>query len=220
MNNLQIFNFEEREIRTIEIDGEIWFVGKDIASALDYVNLSDAILSHIDDIDRVNSKEKLNRDSLLSLNLGQRGGWLINESGMYSLIMCSKLEKAKKFKRWVTSEVLPSIRQTGSYNTQQTPRTYIESLEALIIAEREKEKLVKENKNLQIQLDESKDWYSVKRVAILNNISWKSINWRKLKNTSEYMQYQINKIFDANYGNVNTYHIDIWKQEYPGLKYE
>lgn len=108
MNELQIFNNEEfGQIRTVEIDGEIYFVGKDITEVLGYANASKAITDHVDE------EDKLNNESLSSL--GQRGGWLINESGLYSLILSSKMPNAKKFKRWVTSEVLPTLRKTGSY---------------------------------------------------------------------------------------------------------
>lgn len=94
-------------VRTIEISGEPWFVGKDVAEALGYSNPSKALADHVE------SDDKLNNESLSSL--GQRGGWLINESGLYSLILSSKLPSAKEFKHWVTSEVLPSIRKTGGY---------------------------------------------------------------------------------------------------------
>ena len=108
MTDIQIFNNPEfGSIRTIEQNGEPWFVGKDVAGALGYSNASKALADHVDE------QDKLNNESLVSL--GQRGGWLINESGLYSLCFSSKLEGAKKFKRWVTSEVLPSIRKTGNY---------------------------------------------------------------------------------------------------------
>lgn len=108
MHELQIFSNEEfGQIRTVEIDGEIYFVGKDITEVLGYANASKAITDHVDE------EDKLNNESLSSL--GQRGGWLINESGLYSLILSSKMPNAKKFKRWVTSEVLPTLRKTGSY---------------------------------------------------------------------------------------------------------
>lgn len=107
-NKIQIFeNTEFGKIRTTEINGEPWFVGKDVAQALGYADTNKAIAMHVDEEDKLNDKT--------SLSLGQRGGWLINESGLYSLILSSKLPNAKKFKRWVTSEVLPSIRQTGGY---------------------------------------------------------------------------------------------------------
>lgn len=108
MTDIQIFNNPEfGSIRTIEQNGEPWFVGKDVAEALGYSNASKTLADHVDE------QDKLNNESLVSL--GQRGGWLINESGFYSLCFSSKLEGAKKFKRWVTSEVLPSIRKTGNY---------------------------------------------------------------------------------------------------------
>ena len=108
--HIQVFNNTEfGEIRTMEINGEPWFVGKDIAAALGYSNPSKALIDHVDE------EDKLNNETLSSL--GQRGGWLINESGMYSLILSSKLEGAKRFKRWVTSEILPAIRKTGAYAT-------------------------------------------------------------------------------------------------------
>ncbi|MBR5582977.1 MAG: hypothetical protein IKW21_00445 [Lachnospiraceae bacterium] len=115
MNELQIFEHEKLgKIRTTIIDDEPWFVGKDVASALHYRNPSKAITDH------VHEDDKLNNEMLSSL--GQRGGWLINESGMYSLIFGSKLDKAKEFKHWVTSEVLPTLRKTGHYSMSSPSR--------------------------------------------------------------------------------------------------
>ena len=112
MNELKIFKNEAfGEIRTVEIGGEPWFVGKDVTEILGYANPSKALSDHVDE------EDKLNNESLSSL--GQRGGWLINESGLYSLILSSKLPTAKAFKRWVTSEVLPSIRKHGLYATDE-----------------------------------------------------------------------------------------------------
>ena len=90
-------------------DEQVFFVGKDVAEALGYTNPSKALADHVDE------EDKLNNESLVSL--GQRGGWLINESGVYSLVFASKLPTAKQFKRWVTSEVLPAIRKHGGYLT-------------------------------------------------------------------------------------------------------
>lgn len=110
---LQIFNNPEfGEVRTTVIDGEPWLIGKDVAAALGYSNASKAVMMHVDSEDK--RKEMLEADS--------RNGnvvtatMLINESGLYSLVLSSKLPTAKKFKRWVTSEVLPAIRKTGSYS--------------------------------------------------------------------------------------------------------
>ncbi|MCT7866170.1 MAG: phage antirepressor KilAC domain-containing protein [Lactobacillus iners] len=110
-NEIQIFNFENNQVRTLNIDGKPYFVGKDVADILGYTNSSKALADHVDE------EDKLNNESLLSL--GQRGGWLINESGLYSLILSSKMPNAKKFKRWVTSEVLPAIVHKGVYMTDK-----------------------------------------------------------------------------------------------------
>lgn len=112
MNDLKVFeNAEFGQIRGVEINGESWLVGKDVAERLGYVDPNKAIAMHVDDEDKLNDKT--------SSSLGQRGGWLINESGLYALVLGSKLPTAKKFKRWVTSDVLPAIRKHGGYLTQE-----------------------------------------------------------------------------------------------------
>ena len=112
-NEIQQFDFKGATLRTLtDENGEPWFVAKDVCDVLGYTNASKAISDHVD------SEDKLNNESLSSL--GQRGGWLVNESGLYSLVLSSKLPTAKEFKRWVTHEVLPSIRKHGAYMTQQT----------------------------------------------------------------------------------------------------
>ena len=135
-------NTDQKNIRTTEIDGQPYFVGKDIADVLGYTNPSKALSDHVDEDD------KLNNESLSSL--GQRGGWLINESGLYSLVLSSKLPNAKKFKRWVTSEVLPSIRKTGGYHL---PQTYSEALRELADMAEQKEKLMLENEQMKPKAD-------------------------------------------------------------------
>lgn len=113
------FNNEEfGEITTIEIDGEVWFLGKDITNILGYTNPTKAFKDHVDEEDRKTLKFKASNESLkASLWSGNdySDKTLINESGIYALIFGSKLESAKRFKKWVTSEVLPSIRKTGAY---------------------------------------------------------------------------------------------------------
>lgn len=118
-NKLAVFsNPDFGEVRTLEINGEPWFVGKDIAEALGYERGTKSIVDRVDDEDR--KMIDGNTQSRFGIELGQRGGWIINESGLYSLILSSKLPNAKQFKRWVTSEVLPSIRKTGVYSVVQT----------------------------------------------------------------------------------------------------
>lgn len=109
--NLQTFNFENQQVRTIEIGNEPWFVGKDVAKILGYQNGSRDINRHVDEEDRQNYQNGT-FDS-------PRGMTIINESGLYSLILSSKLPNAKKFKHWVTKEVLPTIRKHGAYLTDQ-----------------------------------------------------------------------------------------------------
>ena len=124
-NEIEIFkNGEFGEIRTLLINDEPWFVGKDVTEILGYSNPSKALSDHVDEEDKLNNK------SLSSL--GQRGGWIINESGLYSLILSSKLPTAKKFKKWVTSEVLPSIRKHGAYMTNETLEEALTSPDFLI----------------------------------------------------------------------------------------
>ena len=104
------------------IDDKPYFVGKDVASALGYKDVTHAILDHVDEEDRINSKTQGQN----APKLGQRGGWLINESGLYSLILSSKLPDAKKFKRWITNEVIPSIRETGTYAADKNYQRWLE----------------------------------------------------------------------------------------------
>ena len=115
MTELQIFNSEEfGDIRTVTIDNEPWFVGKDVAEALGYSNSRKALADHVHEDDKGVTK----CDTLG----GKQDLTIINESGLYALIFGSKLESAKRFKRWVTSEVLPAIRKTGSYQKLLTPQ--------------------------------------------------------------------------------------------------
>lgn len=115
-SSIKVFKGQFGEIRTVLVNGAPWFVGKDVAEALGYKDVKHSILDHVDDEDRVNSKTQGQNDP----EFGQRGTWLINESGIYSLVLSSKLPTAKKFKRWITSEVIPTIRKYGTYMTERT----------------------------------------------------------------------------------------------------
>lgn len=112
MNEVQLFNFENHEVRSLLINGEPWFVGKDVADILGYLKPLDAISRHVDEDDSVKHG--------LTDSLGRvQNTIIINESGLYSLVLSSKLPSAKKFKRWVTSEVLPTLRKTGQYQVKE-----------------------------------------------------------------------------------------------------
>lgn len=117
MDDLQIFESSEfGQVRTVVIEGEPWFVGIDIAKALGYKRPSDAVYSIVDEGDSVKHR-------VSDLQGHTQQTTVVNESGLYALIFGSKLESAKKFKKWVTSEVLPSIRKTGAYGRAQLPQT-------------------------------------------------------------------------------------------------
>lgn len=140
MNELQIFNSEEfGDIRTITIDNEPWFVGIDVAKSLGYANPKNAVPKHVSEEDKLNTQIEY---------AGQRREvTIINESGLYSLIFGSKLESAKRFKRWVTSEVLPAIRKTGSY---QKPMTIAEQIQLLALGNQNHEERIEKLENTMI----------------------------------------------------------------------
>lgn len=150
MNNLKVFkNQEFGEVRTVTINDEPYFVGKDVAEILGYANTKDALASHVD----IDDKTIIQRSENATLGIPNRGLTVINESGLYSLILSSKLPIAKKFKRWVTSEVLPSIRKHGMYAIDDLiadPDLGIAALNALK-AEREKNKKLKQSVAVQTQ---------------------------------------------------------------------
>lgn len=115
MNEVQLFNFENHEVRSLLINDEPYFVGKDVADVLGYSNSRKAMADHVDDED----KEVLTSRNVTLENIPNRGITVVNESGLYSLVLSSKLPSAKKFKRWVTSEVLPALRKTGQYQVKE-----------------------------------------------------------------------------------------------------
>lgn len=129
MNELMIFKSNEfGDVRTVVIDNEVWFVGKDVSKALGYANAKNAVPKHVEEDDRLSTQIEY---------AGQRREvTVINESGLYALIFGSKLESAKRFKHWVTSEVLPTLRKTGSYNMEN----YSPEMQAILMHDK---KLVK-----------------------------------------------------------------------------
>lgn len=132
----QIFHFEDNQVRTTVIEGKPYFVGRDVAIILGYSNPQKAVLAHVDNEDKGVTKW----DTLG----GKQNIGVINESGLYSLILSSKMPNAKRFKRWVTSEVLLSIRKTGSYTS--VPQSFAEALRLAADLEEKKQQLELENK--------------------------------------------------------------------------
>ena len=142
MNEVQLFNFENHEVRSLLINSEPWFVGKDVASILGYKKPENAIANHVDDDDKTTTLIQGIGSNYKSKTM------IINESGLYSLVLSSKLPSAKKFKRWVTSEVLPALRKTGQYQVKELSGSELMA-KALIEAQSvlaAKEKVIEEMK--------------------------------------------------------------------------
>lgn len=192
MDEIQIFqNSEFGEVRTIIIDGEPWFVGNDIAKPLGYAAPKNAVAKFVDDED----KQKHRFDSS-----GQRREMIvINESGLYSLIFGSKLESAKKFKSWVTKEVLPSIRKTGGYGA---PKTIPEQIQLLAQGNVELNKRVD---NIQADLQSLKMDLPILQIEadrITNAVKAKGVNVMGGKDSNAYHNRSI----------VNKVYRDIYRQ--------
>lgn len=134
MEKLQLFqNPKFGQIRTLEINGEPWFVGKDIAEVLGYSDTKSALADHVDAED----KQIIQRGQIATLEVPNRGLTIINESGLYSLVLSSKLPAAREFKRWITREVIPAIRKNGGYiNGQQEMNPEELMAAAVLVAQR------------------------------------------------------------------------------------
>lgn len=149
MNQLQIFeNPEFGAVRTVEIDGEVWLVGKDIADDLGYQNGSRDINRHVDEEDR--------KKMMIFDGNQNKEAIVINESGLYALVLSSKLPTARKFRHWVTSEVLPSIRKTGSY-TQPNLSNLSPQLQLLINMEMEQKRQAEQLATVEQKVDGIRD---------------------------------------------------------------
>lgn len=166
MNDIQIFESADfGQVRTVEVNGTPYFVGKDVAEILGYTNPTKALQDHVDSEDMTfNESLKLSRQS---------GAWLINESGLYSLILSSKLPKAKEFKHWVTSEILPAIRKHGAYMTENTLEKALTSPDFLIQLATQLKEEQAQRKALEVQIEADKpktifaDAVSVSKTSIL-----------------------------------------------------
>ena len=148
MNELQTFNFEELPVRTLTVDKEPYFVGKDVARILGYKRTADAIRDHVELEDKGVGK--------IQTPGGMQNVTIINESGLYSLIFSSKLESAKRFKRWVTSEVLPAIRKHGIYATDSVIERTLKDPDYIITVLTEYKKEKEQNLLLQQEIGELK----------------------------------------------------------------
>jgi prophage antirepressor-like protein len=227
--SLTTFQFHTFILEVIERDGSPWFIARPLAEFLGYKNPSEAIRDNCDKEDVATSYIPSKSNNYIC----------VNESGLYSLIIRSDKPDAKKFKRWVTSEVLPSIRKTGSYSIRpktalELAREQVALLEHIDKVERERDCAIatkaeigsrreatamntasqerKRANRLEAELDRSKQYYSIKRMEMLHH--GQKFNWRHLKSTGIEMGIEPIDIFDANYGTVKAYHIDVWREAY------
>lgn len=164
MEEMKLFKFEGNKVRTLKINDEPYFVGKDVAEILGYALPTKAIQDHVDKEDQ--RSEIVNKSQFFQNGTGFMNVDLITESGVYSLIFSSKMPNARKFKRWVTSEVLPAIRKHGAYMTDEKAFDVVNNKDGLASLLQQAadqlrakdiqiEEVEKENKNLSIQLEES-----------------------------------------------------------------
>ncbi|HBK0451754.1 TPA: phage antirepressor [Staphylococcus pseudintermedius] len=218
MQELQIFNFEELPVRTLTVDDEPYFVGKDVAEILGYSKARNAIAKHVDFEDK--------KDAPIQGPLGgTQKMTIINESGLYSLIFSSKLESAKRFKRWVTSEVLPAIRKHGIYATDSVIEQTIQNPDYIIhvLTEFKKERegrlvaeqQVKELKPKATYYDlvlQNKSLLSVSKIAKDYGMSARALNKLLHELGVQYKQGDIWLLYakhqDKGYTQTSTYALD------------
>lgn len=225
--------FEGHKVEVLEVEGRVLFnpyhVGEclglsdsAVRMAISKMTEAQVIKLKNSDVNKTDSRENSKLQNMHFRKLNNAGENFLTESGVYKLVFKSHKPNAEAFTDWIADEVLPAIRKHGIYATDNVidnilnnPDFGIELLTRLkseraarIAAEEEKERL-------QEELDYSKDWYSIKRVAAMNGVEWKKFKWRRLKEKSIELGYGVKKIFDANYGEVNTYHRDVWEAVYP-----
>lgn len=197
MNEIQIFNSPEfGEIRTVVIDGEPWFVGNDIAKILGYAKPKGAVQNHVD----TDSKQV----APIQGPSGEVGMTVIDESGVYSLIFGSKLESAKRFKTWVTKEVLPSIRKTGQYGQAKLPMTIPEQIQLIAQGYGELHEEVQTIKEEMQDLKDNMPILPIEAEKITNSAKAKGVHVMGGKSSNAY----------ANRSIVNAVYRDIYGQVY------
>ena len=189
--NIEVFTSPEfGQVRTLTIDGEPYFVGKDVAEILGYSDTAKAIRTHVDDED----KQIFKVDEMATLKTSNYGMYIINESGLYSLILSSKLPNAKRFKRWVTAEVLPTIRKTGSYNSPDYS-SLSPQLQYLISLEQKTKELETAVQTTNRRLD-----------SMCETMQIKGDNWRKATHSL------INRIATASGQEQRAIYLDIYDE--------
>lgn len=232
MSNLIEHGFEGFSIRTISVDGDIYFVARDVTNALGYSNAAATIRQHCKGVTK--------RDTLTKG--GMQSVAVIPERDVYRLIMRSNLPSAERFEEWVVGTVLPSIRKNGGYISGQEVDTdpsvimakalqvansviqdYEQRLASAIrtkaeIGQRREatamntaSQAVKRANKLEVELDKSKQWSTIKRMEMITGLKFK---WKLLSDASKDLGHERKYVYDANYGKVRTYHVDAWQEAY------
>lgn len=193
MNVLQIFNFKESEVRTLLINDEPYFVGKDVAGILGYSEPRKAVARHVDSEDGM-------KHPILT-NGGTQEMTVINESGLYSLILSSKLPQAKEFKRWVTKEVLPSIRKTGGYKIPSSP---MEALQLMFDVQKEQQEKIERVDHRVTNLENTTTIVSSQQLTLTKIAKATAIKVLGGKNTSAYHNLS-REVFRKMWGDYKEY---------------
>lgn len=219
MEELRVINEQEvlgKNFRVYGTPEHPLFLARDVAEWIDYAKTGQGYYDVAGMLRAVDEDERLKMRTTTNNRSGS-DSWFLTEDGLYEVLMQSRRPIAKKFKKKV-KEILKDIRKHGMYAEDElldNPDLLLKVVTKLKV-EREAKKLAEQKVcELETELDRNKDWYSIKRVAALNGVDWKKFDWRKLKQTGEKMGYGVKKIFDANYGEVNTYHRDVWEKVYP-----
>ncbi len=214
MNTLTVFtNDQFGRVRTVLIDGEPWFVAVDVCRALEISNVSDALK-------RLDDDEKMTIDSTEG-HVGKRGGAqsmnIVNEPGLYTLVLSSRKPEAKAFKRWITHEVIPSIRKTGAYSATLSPAELLVR-QAQLLLEQERRLAAVENrmKTVEARLETRlEDVFSIAGYASIRglkvDVSTANLLGRKATALSHEYRYPVSTTPDPRFGKVNVYHTDILK---------
>lgn len=210
MNELQIFsNKEFGHLRTINVNGELYFIGRDVAEILGYSNTRKAIADHVDEEDKINGV--IIRDSMGR----EQNPICINESGLYSLILSSKMPNAKKFKRWVTSEVLPALRKTGTYEMEH----YSPEMKAILMHDK---KLVKMESRID-KLENDIPLYGYEADEISGHVKRRGVTLLGGKQSEAYKSKDVRSkvyrdIYDQLKREFGLYDDDGHKRSYKALK--
>lgn len=216
MSNIVPFQFDANELRAISKDGEPWFVLNDVCRVLEISNARDAAT-------RLDDDEKAGVVIPDAIGRAQNTT-IISESGLYALILTSRKPEAKRFRKWVTAEVLPELRKTGSYSVRETPPKQIDAIQAMLDVIRNTEERVTRVEGAIENFGAHEDYRSIKAHAAIIGVKIKTKQSGDLGKAatalSKRLGHVIGKQPDDSFGTVNTYHRDVLEEIFSGTKKE